>query len=255
MKSTICDPGTHWTLHSKQVFAVVGMMRSGSNFVERALDDAPDVLCHGELFNPHFVGIHHTKNKIFAGYERENIEKRNDDLEKFHSTILKNSAAPIVGMRIFCEHQQEALNQIVMNAEIKKIILRRNLLEAFLSLKRASNSGQWLVGDKKFLAKIDPIEIDFIEFIQFVCMQSLFFNEVVSTLEKTGQKYVQLDYTEIKSPEKINEIFEFIGSKHRVDVVEEKLVKQNQLPIEKSIANFDEFKTKLEKSNLAPWFL
>ena len=37
-------------------FVIFAEMRTGSNFLEENINQFPDLACHGELFNPHFIG-------------------------------------------------------------------------------------------------------------------------------------------------------------------------------------------------------
>lgn len=37
-------------------FVMFAEMRTGSNFLEANLNAMPGVTCHGEMFNPHFIG-------------------------------------------------------------------------------------------------------------------------------------------------------------------------------------------------------
>ena len=37
-------------------FVVLAEMRTGSNFLEANLNALEGVTCHGEAFNPHFIG-------------------------------------------------------------------------------------------------------------------------------------------------------------------------------------------------------
>ena len=37
-------------------FVILAGMRTGSNFLEANLNALPGVTCHGEVFNPHFIG-------------------------------------------------------------------------------------------------------------------------------------------------------------------------------------------------------
>jgi LPS sulfotransferase NodH len=39
-----------------QSFVVFAEMRTGSNFLEANLNQLEGVACHGEAFNPHFLG-------------------------------------------------------------------------------------------------------------------------------------------------------------------------------------------------------
>jgi hypothetical protein len=37
-------------------FVMLAEMRTGSNYLEETLNEIPGLRCHGELFNPHFIG-------------------------------------------------------------------------------------------------------------------------------------------------------------------------------------------------------
>lgn len=52
MKVSIKSPKQGGLQLKHKAFVLVGMMRSGSNFLERQLNLLADVRCHGELFNP-----------------------------------------------------------------------------------------------------------------------------------------------------------------------------------------------------------
>ena len=43
-------------------FVVFAEMRTGSNFLEANLNAFAGITCHGEAFNPHFIGYPNTTN-------------------------------------------------------------------------------------------------------------------------------------------------------------------------------------------------
>ena len=45
-------------------FVVFAAMRTGSNFLEANLNAIPGVACHGEAFNPYFVGYPHRETLL-----------------------------------------------------------------------------------------------------------------------------------------------------------------------------------------------
>ena len=46
------------------MFVLFAEMRTGSNYLEDNLNQMPGLACHGELFNPHFVGQHNRNEKF-----------------------------------------------------------------------------------------------------------------------------------------------------------------------------------------------
>ena len=48
-----------------EYFALFAEMRTGSNFLEESLNGIPGLTCHGELFNPHFIG-HANTSELFG---------------------------------------------------------------------------------------------------------------------------------------------------------------------------------------------
>jgi LPS sulfotransferase NodH len=46
-------------------FVIFAEMRTGSNHLEESLNGLDDIQCHGELFNPTFIG-HHNRFEFSA---------------------------------------------------------------------------------------------------------------------------------------------------------------------------------------------
>ena len=42
-------------------FVLLAEMRTGSNLLESCLNDFEGISCHGEVFNPHFIGYPNTE--------------------------------------------------------------------------------------------------------------------------------------------------------------------------------------------------
>ena len=61
-------------------FVVFAEMRTGSNFLEQNINQFEDLQCHGELFNPHFMG-ELNKESIF-GYSLQDRERDPEGLVK-----------------------------------------------------------------------------------------------------------------------------------------------------------------------------
>jgi hypothetical protein len=77
---------------------------------------------------------------------------------------------------------------------------------------------------------------------------------VQTVLHQTGQRYLQVDYNEIKDLAKLNEIARFVGSEHQFDAVTEPIRKQNPGSLEERILDFPKLLEELKRRQLARWF-
>lgn len=234
-------------------FVLIGMMRSGSNFLERKMNLLPDIRCHGELFNPTFVGLSSDFPKGLAGYTREDIELRNKNKVGFLRKIAAANDRKHLGFRMFLDHSPNILGQVLYDPAVRKIVLTRNLLEAYLSLENALETGVWLVGHEQ---KIKPsaVTVDVNALISFALRQAFFYNDILTILHRTGQAFMQIDYTEIKQLDRLNELVAFIGSEHRFERVDEPIKKQAAGPLSERIENFQDLVKELQSRKLARWF-
>jgi len=235
-------------------FVMIGMMRSGSNFLERELNLLPDIRCHGELFNPSFVGLSHEFPKGVAGYTRENTAKRNEDGTAFLKTLIAERDRPHFGFRIFLDHNPQIISEVLYDPAVRKVVLTRNLLEAYLSLANARETNVWLTTDVQRV-KPTAARIDVNELVTFALRQNFFYNDILTVLHRTGQPFLHIDYTEIKELDRLNEIAAFVGSDHRFDRVEEPIKKQATEPLAKRIENLPGLVEELRKRQLARWFV
>ncbi|HKY92194.1 MAG TPA: hypothetical protein VJM11_14190 [Nevskiaceae bacterium] len=239
----------------KRSFVLLGMMRSGSNFLERQLTLLPDVMCHGELFNPSFVGFAQPMGNEMAGYQRNDVHPRNREPLKFLRQVSEATTRPIMGFRMFLDHDPEMTARILYDADVKKIVLSRNLLDSYVSLVIARETDQWLLTDVAGRKEAGPITVDLNEFNTFALRQALYFNDILTILIRTGQDFLTLDYTEIKNLARLNEAATFIGSEHRFDVVKEPLKKQNPESLRRKIVNYDELLEQMRRRKMARWFV
>ncbi|MEK8030642.1 sulfotransferase domain-containing protein [Ideonella sp. DXS29W] len=253
MKISIKPPQNKKPVFGRPAFLLVGMMRSGSNFLERQLNLLPDVRCHGELFNPSFIGFSHQVATKIPGYARDNPAARNADEEAFTAAVDAACDRSVVGLRLFLDHSPAMTARLLYDANVKKIVLSRNLLEAYVSLETARETGVWLTTEAA-KAPPKPVKVDINKLVTFSLRQSLYYNDVQTVLHQTGQSYLQVDYNEIKSLDKLNEIASFSGSKHRFAEVTEPIQKQNPGSLEERILDFPKLVEELKRRQLARWF-
>lgn len=244
-----------WSLEGKQAFAILGIMRSGSNLLERTLDSLPDVCCHGEIFNDQFIGFRSGQEGLFADYGRFDVKRRNENVGAFVREVMKHSTEPVAGFRIFPTHSRGALLETLHDGRIRKILLRRNFLQAFVSLQLALATDQWIVLHPGTQKKVDRIRFDAGEYAAFVAFQGSFYNEVHWITRRTNQELFCLDYEELKSVERLNELAQFIGSQERFTEVPQTIFQQHASELKEKVENYDEMVTTLRELRLARYCL
>jgi hypothetical protein len=237
----------------KNVFVMVGMMRSGSNLLERQLGGLADVRCHGELFNPAFVGLDVMQGKEQQGYTRESVDQRNEDELGFVKKLDAACDRPIMGLRLFLDHSPQMTARLLYDPAVKKIVLSRHLLESYVSLLLARETDVWMT-TKEPVKRADPVKVEINKLINYALRQSLYYNDILSVLQQTGQSYRMIDYSEMNELEMLNDLAAFIGSKHRLAKVEQPLKKQNPGKLEDKVVEFAKLKEDLKKRQMLRWF-
>ena len=132
-------------------FVILGMGRTGSNFLATSLRSHPDVLCYGELFNNEQTGkrldwgipSHRSRPPV--------VNLRDNNTETFINTHLfgrKPGRIKAVGFKLFYYHAerppQAAIWEHLKADDIRIIHLRRNnLLDIYVSLQKAKINGEW----------------------------------------------------------------------------------------------------------------
>ena len=185
-------------------FAIVAGMRTGSNLLEELLAAHPQISCHGELFNPHFVGEPDKDDAL--GISRR---ARDEDPGRLLAAV---SIVPdrIGGFRIFDGHDERAIEAVLANPRCAKIVLTRNPAESYVSLKIARQTGQWWLGDlgsaRRARVRFDPEE-----FARFLDETAAFRQRVRRALQTTGQTAFQIDYDDLGDAEVISGLYAFLG--------------------------------------------
>lgn len=253
MKIAIKQPQKRTPVFTRKGFLLIGMMRSGSNFLERQLGLLPDVRCHGELFNPSFIGFSHERKGRLAHYQRDDVQARNEDEEAFLAKVDQSEDREVIGLRLFLDHSPAMTARLLYDPRVAKVVLSRNLLEAYISLETARDTGVWLTTEAA-KSKPKPVKVEIGKFTTFALRQSLYYNDVQTVLHQTGQSYIQVDYREIKELAKLNEIAAFIGSRHQFKSVTEPIQKQNPGSLDERIVDFPKLVDELKRRQLARWF-
>ena len=227
-------------------FVILGGMRTGSNFLEATLNEFPDIECHGELFNPAFVG-HHGKES-FRGISISDREK--DPLQLLNKMIEEGDG--LQGFRFFSEHDQRIFAHILNDADCAKVILTRNPVESFVSWKIANQTDQWRLGDAKQRREA-KISFNMEEFEKRLGVSDRFYADIRQALQTSGQSAFDIDYRELGNRKIINGLASWIGTNNQIKALSKQTKKQNPAALSEKVVNYDEMRTAL--SGLDPFRL
>lgn len=255
MKVCILPPEPPRLQIQRPAFVIVGMMRSGSNFLERTLNLLPSVRCHGELFNPKFIGLAADLGNEHLGYHRHQVAQRLEDPLGMLRQLIDGNDRQTCGFRLFLDHEPQAMAEALYHPGVRKVLLTRNYLESFVSLLIARHSNVWLTTHKAAQDHDPRVHVDVDALIEFALRQSCFYNDVLTALHASGQRHVQIDYSEIKAPAHLNRVLEFLGVADRIDAVSEPIERQNPTDVRDKILNFQPLVDALRKRGMARWFV
>lgn len=215
-------------------FTIFGTMRSGSNLLEQSLNQYPDIHCYGELFNPSFISGPNKND--FLGFSL--IDREKDPISLIDAMISSNKGG-IAGFRIFYDHDQRVVDKTLLDPQCAKIVLQRDPLNSFLSLKIAQNTDQWMlrnISDRRTA----QIVFDPNEFEEYRKVQDAYYTHVRTVIQETGQSAFWLNYPEQKDPNIVNGLAKFLGSTHKVKSLKEKIRRQNPEPLHEKIQNYSD---------------
>ena len=104
-------------------------MRTGSNFLEANLNAMPGVACLGEVFNPVFIGKQ-GQTELFG---LTMADRAADPLRLL--ARMQDEGPGLTGFRYFHDHDARVLPAVMEDETCAKIILTRNPIESYVSLK------------------------------------------------------------------------------------------------------------------------
>jgi LPS sulfotransferase NodH len=221
-------------------FVIFAEMRTGSNFLESNLNGFAGLRCHGEAFNPHFIG--YPNRTEILGVTRE---IRDADPGRLLDAI-RGQEGVLGGFRFFNDHDPRVLDRILGDRRCAKIVLTRNPVESYVSRKIAAVTGQWKLTNAAH-AKSETIRFDAAEFATHLERLQDFQVLILNALQRTGQTAFYLDYEDLRDVEVMNGIAAYLGIPARIEALDRKLKKQNPEPIEEKVVNFAEMEASLAR--------
>ena len=212
------------------LFVVFAEMRTGSNALEEAINQVPGLLCHGEAFNPVFAG-HHGQASLLG---IDLAAREADPLALL--AAMRAEGAGLPGFRFFHDHDPRVLDAVLPDPRCAKVILTRDPLEAYVSLKIARATGQWKLTDAAD-RKVAKARFDAAEFAEMRERHAVFRHRVRRALKLSGQTAFEIDYAEIGDVDVVNGLAAFLGAEGRVSRLEGRLKRQNPEPLRERVEN------------------
>jgi LPS sulfotransferase NodH len=223
-------------------FVILASMRTGSNLLNTHVNQYAGVICHGEVFNPAFIGLTQEYLNRF-GLDRSDVTKRDADPLAFLEKVMALDAAA-VGIHMFPGHDTNVLERLLVDASVKKICLRRSVFHSFVSLQVAKKTDIWRVTKEGPRAElpIDARKVVFktAEFEEYRRKLDQFWDHSLSTLARSTQTYLPIWYRELNDVHATNRIAEFLGLSERKKALTPKLDKQNPEPLKHIVVNWEE---------------
>jgi LPS sulfotransferase NodH len=224
-------------------FVILADMRTGSNLLEARLNAVPGIACHGEVFNPVFIG-HEGQETLHV----MDLSARDADPMGFLDMLRKKSTG-LPGFRLFPDHAPRVLSACLADRACAKVVLTRNPLDSYISLKIARATGQWWMGDasKRRPAKV---RFDSDEFEDELERRGHFYEAVRRALMETGQAAFHLRYTDLQDEARIAGLARWLGIAEAPEGGDRSGRVQNPEPARDKVENPDEMAEGLARLDL-----
>ncbi|WP_298259342.1 nodulation protein NodH [uncultured Litoreibacter sp.] len=214
-------------------FVVFAEMRTGSNFLEASLNEFSDIHCYGEAYNPHFIS-HHSQDALFGVDMAQREIAPLSLIER-----MKENTDGFPGFRFFNDHDPRVMAHVLADPKCAKIILTRNPLDSYVSLKIAAQTGQWKLGDMK-QRRSATVTFDREEFEQHLAAKKAFQLDILKGMQISGQSGFYVAYEDISDVEIVNGMARFIGSHEQIDATPNSVKKQNPSGLEDKVTNYEQ---------------
>lgn len=224
-------------------FVIFAEMRTGSNFLEEVLASVEGVRCHGEAFNPHFVGSRNAQDML--GVDRAARDGDPDLL----LAAMRDAGPGVFGFRYFHDHDPRVFDRAMRDRRCAKIVLTRNPAESYVSREIARQTGQWRLTDMKNVRSAQ-VRFEPEDFAAYLDAIQGFQLRLLRALQISGQTAFYIGYEDIGDLKVLNGLLRFLGVDARLDKVPGRLKKQNPEPLSQRVVNFDEMTAALADFDL-----
>ena len=196
-------------------FAIIGSQRSGTTFLRRSLNNHPDIVCHGEPFNPDSEGV------LEAPLQRADLpskQERDADPIAFLDRMMSFHPNGLAGFKLLLAHSPPVLNAIAARGYRLIVLRRENALARYSSvqiLAATQGSGRYFV---RAVGK-RPLQIkatfDAKAFEQFVESDVARWKHFADILERHSPPCFELEYSELVWGGGVQRVLDFLGAARR----------------------------------------
>ena len=218
-------------------FVVFAEMRTGSNFLESNLNAFDGLACHGEVFNPHFIGYPNT-DAVLGVTQAE----RDKEPKKLLRAIKKTTE--LSGFRYFNDHDPRVFDKVMDDPKCAKVVLTRNPVESYVSWKIAQTTGQWKLTDAK-ARKDGKAEFVAEEFAAHLDALQSFQVTLLNRLQISGQTAFYVAYEDLQSIDIMNGLAAWLGVDDKLEELDKNLKVQNPSALSDKVSNFGQMTTAL----------
>jgi LPS sulfotransferase NodH len=218
-------------------FVILADMRTGSNLLEERLACFPGLICHGEIFNPAFIG-HEGQTTLFG----QSIDDRDRDPLRMIARMLAHSDGT-PGFRLFPGHDPRILDHCLANPRCAKVVLARNPVDSYVSRKIAQTTGQWWLGDGR-TARSTRVRFEADEFEAFLDRLGEFYGHVRRRLQTSAQTAFHIHYDDLADSAVVDGLARWLGATGDPQGTPKALA-QNPEALDVKVENFEEMERAL----------
>lgn len=213
-------------------FAILGMMRTGSNYLERSLGTHPDIAIFGEAFNPGFIGG--PRKTTLAGWD---VAHRDANPLGLVDALIASRPHKLIGFRIFNGHDARALEHCLTDPACARIVLRRDPVESYVSLKIARETDQWMLSNpqKRLVARVT---FDAAEFDAYRARIDRHYAMIETAMARHGQAALWIDYADLRDAGTMPRVLRHLGVAEMA--LTASIHRQNPEPLSRKVVNFAE---------------
>lgn len=219
-------------------FVILAGMRTGSNLLEERMAALGGAETFGEVFNPHFFGK--PGQDSLLGMTRK--ERDADPVRVIDRMV--SVAKGLSGFRLFRDHDPRVLDHVLRDPRAAKILLRRNPLESYVSLKIAQKTGQWWMGDVR-QSRTGKVTFDPDDFAAYLTEHNHAESMARYQLQITGQTAFEIAYEDLGDPDVIAGLARHLGLDPAGAKAPVKAKVQNPSPLSEKVSNFEDLQAAL----------
>jgi hypothetical protein len=148
------------------------------------------------------------------------------------------------GFRLFSDHDPRALDLILPDPRVAKVVLTRNPVESWVSLEMARITNRWRLFNPSHatFARVRWDPASFRAHLDRLQARQL---RIHKGLQRTGQTAFFLDYEDLQDLAAVNGLLTWLGAEGRLRQLDRRLKKQNPEPLSEKVENFAEMEAAL----------